>query len=129
MSIFLTVLFIIAVIILMAAVTYFLYYYNLRITCDQDPNYWCFNDWQCARESDPKKQFPAKTLYCNTGDFNFCSILSNQALPACVCNLGRTSDGCLPDLCTCEWGSSGTSPLGACGAGYCSAGNVQACTG
>lgn len=133
MSLFLTTAFIVAVIILMLAVTYFLYYYNLRITCDNEPNYWCFSDWQCGSKSnpepDPNKQFPAKYLYCNTGDFDFCSKPENATLPACICNLKGSKDGCLPEACTCQWGSSGSSPLGRCGHSYCSTGNVQACTG
>ena len=130
-SIVLTVVFIIAVVLLVIAITYFLYSFKQYSDCNNEPNYWCFNDWTCNTPSpDDKDIHPAKYLYCNPGstptNFGYCLDPANANQPACMCNIARTQT-CIPKECTCQWNNSGSGPIGPCGGKFCSPANTQLC--
>lgn len=128
MSVALTVIFILAAIILIIAMTFFLYEYNQKYTCEANPNYWCFNDWTCYNEQDENRKHPAKYLYCgHSADPNYCKDPANANHPACICNLAKGKNGCLPRECICEWSSGGTLNLGTCGHMYCNNGDTVNC--
>jgi len=131
-SLVFTVVFVIAVLLLVASITYFLYMYKQKSDCENEPNYWCFNDWICNTD-DETKRYPAKKLYCNPGssvtDFNYCLDPANASQPACICNLARTGGQCIPKECTCTWGGNSTNPLGVCGNIYCTSTDSQFCSG
>ena len=134
MSLFFTISFVIAGLLLIIALSYVLYWYNQKYSCESYANYWCFNDWTCYGESDDPSNFrykyPAKYLYCGqTTDPKFCQDPLNKAHPACSCNIGKEPNGCLPQACACVWNDP-NSPLnlGDCGSAYCSNGDTTKCT-
>ena len=118
--------FFIGTILLLIGLTYFLYYYNLVNSCRNNPNYWCWIDWECPGESDPARQFPAQAVYGCDGtrprDANYC-VDAPPNTPGCICSF-VTGDGEIPAGCTCEWN---TSEFGSCGQKYCNAVNTENC--
>lgn len=120
--------FVLSAVILGLAITYYIYWYYNKYSCDRYPNFWCFNDWRCNGETEPRYQYPAKYLYCGLGNKDFCKDPVNKTHPACACNIALQENNCLPAACTCQWSQGGSGMnLGECGLEYCGNGDTANC--
>jgi len=119
--------FFIGIVLLLLALTYYLYTYNLVHGCRQYPNVWCWTDWECSGESEPARQYPAATFYGCDGtrprDTSYC-VDAPPGTPGCECSFASSPDGEMPPGCTCNWD---TPMYGECGRLLCNGGDVQNC--
>lgn len=120
MQVWLLVVMVIAIVFLLFAITFYLYWFSRNYNCDFNPNPWCWYDWRCI-DASGNTTFPAQTLYgCGdngpgktypTRDANYCN--ANPPPPGCRCMPDK--DGNISPNCAFGWASPNqTSPLGPC---------------
>lgn len=96
---------VIGIVAIMAALTMYMYYYNLLHSCRIEPNIQCFTDYVCKNPIDPARTCPAQFLYgVGPGEKRqpgFCDDPANYDKPGCRCRKG--SDGQFLGNCNCEF--------------------------
>lgn len=103
MSAWIMVGFVLAVIFVFFALTFYLYYYSQNFDCQNQINPWCWTDWQCKTGT-----FPAQDLYgCYPGvvrDANYCSTAptgpNGEPPRGCQC---MPVNGEFPSACQFGW--------------------------
>lgn len=120
MEIWILIGYVIAVIFVLYALTFYLYYYNQNFDCQVEPNFWCWTDWTCLTEQHTRQngttKYPAQELYGCTPelipfrDANYCNNDGATINPGCECV--PDTQGNFPPTCT-QFGFTGTG-LGTC---------------
>ena len=128
--------FVIALIFLGVALTWWLYYYHLLSACAVNPNIWCWTDWTCPGDNIGDYSCPSQSLYgCHPGvtrDEDFC-LEGGAGVGTAICNCKNSDD--VNSTCSCDWnaiGSAWTSDGGSCGTQYCTtdtSANLNNCQG
>lgn len=99
MDVWIWVAYVIVVIYLLYALTFYLYYYSQNYDCRTNGNFWCWSDWTCADGSKP-----AQNLYgCFpnvTRGLDYCTNYVGTPPPGCQC---MPINGEFPTGCTYEW--------------------------
>lgn len=119
MSLGIMIAFIVMTIILLIALTIYLYFHKKLADCRSNPNYWCYKDWICNND-DGTTVKPAEKFYgCEDGkkrDENFCDDPKNATSFACLCLSKYNNDPTKKSQCSCKWNGQ----LKGCGNDYCS---------
>ena len=123
--------FFIAGVLVLVALTWWMYYYNLMSSCYLHPNLVCWTDWTCLKPGGGTS-CPAQELYgCTPGttrDANYCSE-GGAGVGTTACSCKYDGSNTPPTGCDCAWNTGGTwtQSGGTCGTKYCTGGNTDNC--
>ena len=115
--------FLVAAIIMLLSLTWWIYYRHLMTQCYLEPNIWCWTDWVCLNNTPQGFTCPTQEVYnCKPGvlrDDNYCAPGgAGEGTLGCNCNASGDS----AQTCLCAWngaGSAWVSDGGTCGTKYC----------
>lgn len=99
-----SILFLIQLILLLVALSFYLYYLNKSIGCDQVTNIWCWDDWTCQAKgkgsTSPNSDNPCYT----SSNMPSCLFgLSNPQNPQGIATNCLDDNNCFCDLTSQQW--------------------------
>lgn len=104
MGLILVVVLVIFIVLTVALLTVFLYYYNMAVSCDISPNVICYTDWLCPTDADGNatndgngKPIPGDKLHCHLkGMYGTLTEAETATGAACEGFVNRNLRNCVP---------------------------------